>query len=78
MRAVDIISLAAAFGVTFGFVKIVWGRKRDEPRFAEDEAREFFDTHGHWPDESPEDAARRAEQAAAAERIARAHPRRRG
>ena len=29
------------------------GVKGDEERGDEDEARRFFDTHGHWPDEPP-------------------------
>ena len=78
MRAIDVVSLVATFAVTFWFVKLVWGRKRDEPRFDEDDARDFFDEHGHWPDETPEEAAARAAAADAAERLARAHPRRRG
>jgi hypothetical protein len=49
----DILLLVATFAVTFWFVRIVFGRGRDEPRFAEDDAREYFDEHGHWPDESP-------------------------
>jgi hypothetical protein len=78
VNVVDVILLVATFAVTFWFVRLVFGRRRDEPRFAEDEAREFFDEHGHWPDETAEDAAARATAAAAAERVARAHPRRRG
>jgi hypothetical protein len=27
-----------------------------DPRRAEDEARAFFDEHGHWPDQTPEEA----------------------
>jgi hypothetical protein len=74
----DILLLVATFAVTFWFVRIVFGRGRDEPRFAEDDAREYFDEHGHWPDETPEQAAARRAAADAAERAARAHPRRRG
>jgi hypothetical protein len=29
------------------------GVKGDRERATEDEAREFFDRHGHWPDEPP-------------------------
>lgn len=29
------------------------GVKGDEERGEEDEARRFFDRHGHWPDEPP-------------------------
>jgi hypothetical protein len=73
----DAISLVAAFAVTAWFVKTVLGRDRDEPRHAEDDARTFFDEHGHWPDEDPAEAAARAERGAAAERLARASGRRR-
>jgi hypothetical protein len=34
------------------------GVQGDEERDREEEARRFFDEHGHWPDE-PESAARR-------------------
>jgi len=30
-----------------------FGAKGDEERAAEDAAREYFSTHGHWPDERP-------------------------
>jgi hypothetical protein len=33
------------------------GVEGDKERDTEQEARDFFDTHGHWPDE-PESAAR--------------------
>jgi hypothetical protein len=29
------------------------GGKGDRERATEDEARDFFDRHGHWPDEPP-------------------------
>jgi hypothetical protein len=29
------------------------GVKGDRERATEDEARDFFDRHGHWPDEPP-------------------------
>lgn len=29
------------------------GASGDKERIAEDEAREFFSRHGHWPDEAP-------------------------
>jgi hypothetical protein len=35
-----------------------------DPRRDEDDARAFYDEHGHWPDQSPEEAeAERAELA---------------
>lgn len=40
-------------------------RNGDKDRHSEDDARAFFDEHGHWPDETLEDAlAERARIAA--------------
>jgi hypothetical protein len=75
MSVVDILSIAAAFAVTGWFVRTVWAKDRDEERFEEDDARDFFDEHGHWPDETPEQAERRAAQAAYNERLARTEDR---
>ena len=72
MSVVDIISLAAAFGVTAWFIKTVTSKDRDAERYSEDDAREFIGEHGHWPDETPEQAEERRRRAAEAERIARA------
>ena len=72
---VDILSIAAAFAVTGWFVRLVLAKDRDADRFEEDDAREFFDEHGHWPDETPEDAAARVRRAEASERVARAEER---
>jgi hypothetical protein len=71
VSVVDIISLAAAFGVTAWFIKTVTGKDRDAERYSEDDARTFIDEHGHWPDETPEQAAERRKRAAESERIAR-------
>jgi hypothetical protein len=68
----DVVALVAAFGVTAWFVRLVVRRDRDAPRHAEDEARAFFDEHGHWPDETPADAEARRRRGEAAERAARA------
>lgn len=35
------------------------GAKGDTERTREDEARAFFDQHGHWPDETAEEVAAR-------------------
>jgi hypothetical protein len=49
-----------------GIAWIIWVmRNGDEERHEEDRARLFFDEHGHWPDETPEQAA--AARAAIAE-----------
>lgn len=71
MSIADWLSIAAAFAVTGWFIRIVLSEKRDNPRYAEDDARTFFDEHGHWPDEDPSVAAARAARGAESERIAR-------
>jgi hypothetical protein len=55
--------IANAYGIFIcvaGVVGIVWIlwviRHGDDDRHAEDRARAFFDEHGHWPDETREDA----------------------
>jgi hypothetical protein len=41
-----------------GIAWILWVmRYGDRDRHDEDAARTFFDEHGHWPDETPEQAA---------------------
>ena len=71
MTVVDILSLAAAFAVTAWFLRLVLRKDRDAERYGEDDARDFLEEHGRWPDESPDDAAARARRSAEAERIAR-------
>ena len=75
MNIVDILAVGAAFLVTGWFVKTVLDKNRDAERFEEDDARDFFDEHGHWPDETPADAAARVRRAEADERVARAQER---
>jgi len=60
--------LANAYGIficvagVVGIIWIIWVmRNGDKDRHAEDAARAFFDEHGHWPDQTPEEA--RAERA---------------
>lgn len=66
--------LADAYGVAIciagfaGIAYILWViRDGDADRYAEDDARAFFDRHGRWPDQTPEEAEeeRRRLQAAA-------------
>ena len=71
MSVLDWLSIAAAFVVTGWFLKIVLSEKRDDPRHAEDDARDFYDEHGHWPDEDPQEAAALAARGAESERLAR-------
>jgi hypothetical protein len=66
--------LADAYGIFIcvagvaGIIWILWVmRHGDKDRHDEDAARAFFDEHGHWPDETPEQAqAERARIAASA------------
>lgn len=43
-------------------------RNPDDGRTQEDDDREFFDRHGHWPDEDPEAIAERVRASDAANR----------
>lgn len=55
LDAVSIITLAAG---ALGLGVILWAVKTGEAdRDSEDEARAFLEEHGHWPDQTPEDAA---------------------
>jgi hypothetical protein len=61
----------AIFIVVCAVVGIAWiiyvMRHGDQDRHDEDDARTFFDEHGHWPDETLEEAqAERARLAASA------------
>ncbi|HWI74403.1 MAG TPA: hypothetical protein VNT55_20755 [Baekduia sp.] len=66
--------LDLAYGIFIcvaGVVGLVWivyvMRDGDKDRVDEDRARAFFDEHGHWPDETLEEAlAERARIAASA------------
>lgn len=40
-----------------GFFFIFRGMRGFDERGAEDAARAFYDEHGHWPDQTPEEAA---------------------
>jgi hypothetical protein len=75
MNLVDWLAIAAAFLVIAWFIKTVLDKNRDAERFEEDDARDFFDEHGHWPDETPAQAEARARRAADSERVARAEDR---
>ncbi|MCW3004844.1 MAG: hypothetical protein JWQ20_4142 [Conexibacter sp.] len=64
--------IANAYGIficvagVVGIAWIIWMmRNGDKDRHTEDAARLFFDEHGHWPDETAEEAeAERARLAA--------------
>ena len=66
-----IANLYGIFICVAGVVGIAWilwvMRHGDQDRYDEDAARVFFDEHGHWPDETAEQAqAERARLAASA------------
>jgi hypothetical protein len=53
----DIYGIAITVVGLLGIGYILWViRNGDADRYAEDDAREFFERHGHWPDETPEEA----------------------
>jgi len=43
-------------------------------RYAEDRARDFYDEHGHWPDQTPQDIAAEHEAAQAYVRAQTSEP----
>jgi hypothetical protein len=47
-------SIVAVLGALFVIALVIWGllSGRDD-RDKEEAAREYFDEHGHWPDEAP-------------------------
>ena len=54
MRAIDWIGVVLAIAAIPVFVLIIRSGHRE--RHEEDDARAFFDEHGHWPVEPPEAA----------------------
>lgn len=60
-------------GSVVGIGVLIWLQSRGGlERIDEDDARAYFDEHGHWPDETPEDVAARVAAADAAARRAAA------
>ena len=57
MSVFDILAIAAAIGSVLWFAWVI-STGHDE-RHSEDDARAFYDEHGRWPDETPEQAAAR-------------------
>jgi hypothetical protein len=49
----SIIAILAAFAICGGVVYFLVTGHEDRDR--EEEARAYFDEHGHWPDEAPAD-----------------------
>ena len=59
MKPWDVVSLLASFAAIGWLVKTIFTGNDD--RADEDDARRFYDEHGHWPDEDPAEANRRYE-----------------
>jgi len=51
VSVVDWITVGLALATVPAFVLFI--RTGHDERHAEDEARAYFDQHGHWPDEDP-------------------------
>ena len=50
----DIANIVAVVAGLAAIASLVWiARRPDADRADEDSARDFFDRHGHWPDEAP-------------------------
>ena len=58
MDVADVLSVVAAFAAIGWLVRVIFTGNDD--RADEDDARKFFDEHGHWPDEDPSEANRRS------------------
>ena len=62
----DVFSIAVLVFGAVGIFFILRALRGFDPRRGEDNARAFFDEHGHWPDQTPEEAeAERAQLAQA-------------
>ena len=57
MSVTDVISVVGSFAAIGWLVKVMLTGEPE--RAEEDDARAFFDEHGHWPDEDPAQANRR-------------------
>ena len=64
MTVWDILAVTAAVATIIVFFFVV--STGNPARYTEDDARSFYDEHGHWPDETPEQAAARDADARAA------------
>ena len=59
MKPWDVASILASFAAIGWLIKTIFTGNDD--RADEDDARRFYDAHGHWPDEDPSEANRRYE-----------------
>ena len=57
MRPIDWIAVGAAVAAVLWFAYVV--STGHDARHSEDDARAFYDEHGRWPDETPDQAAAR-------------------
>lgn len=58
-----------------GFFFIFRALQRYDPRRDDELARAFFDEHGHWPDQTPEEAEAERRELARAYRVSEADER---
>jgi hypothetical protein len=51
----DGFAMCVGAGLSVALINVLFrfGARGDEERQAEEDAREFFSEHGHWPDEPP-------------------------
>ena len=61
MSVLDWLTVAASISAIIVFCLII--RTGHDERHDEDDARAFYDEHGRWPDETPEQAAARETEA---------------
>ena len=52
----DVFAIVILVIGVVGFFFIFRGMRGIDERGAEDAARTFYDEHGHWPDQTPEEA----------------------
>jgi hypothetical protein len=68
--------MSDAFAITLlvigaiGLFFILRALRGFDPRGAEDDARAFYDEHGHWPDQTPEEAEAERRELARVYRVA--------
>ena len=53
----DVATFVTALAAIVWLVRTIF--TGNDERYEEEEARQFFDEHGHWPDEDPSQADRR-------------------
>jgi hypothetical protein len=66
----DVFSIAVLVFGAVGIFFILRALRGFDPRRGEDEARAFYDEHGHWPDQTAEEAEAERRQLARAYAVA--------